>query len=336
MVESLAQLGGIAVLADPATPASCPSSAASSEPGSGARWCRATPSSSRSHGAAVGPGRQGPRQGHCRWGQTACEADLLFVIVIASRPEFAPGHLERQLADRPPAPGDGVDRAISPTCCACRRPSAPMTSFPAALRRSGLRVGPPRRRALERGGPAQPGRPRRRGPGFGTADDEHGRGSWPPPAAGCGCIRSTCPTAAAWTTSTTRSSWPGWPSCAPPRRRGTRRRRWPCAATSTWPPPTATCGTRPFVGATHVSEPERQALRLEEWGLTDVFPRFNEPGTFTWWDYRAGDFHQGRGLRIDLVLLSRDLAERPPGPGRPRRPQGHQAVGPRPGGGRLG
>jgi exodeoxyribonuclease-3 len=66
-----------------------------------------------------------------------------------------------------------------------------------------------------------------------------------------------------------------------------------------------------FVGATHVSEPERQALRhVEDWGLTDVFPRFNEPGTFTWWDYRAGDFHQGRGLRIDLVLLSSDLAER--------------------------
>ena len=23
---------------------------------------------------------------------------------------------------------------------------------------------------------------------------------------------------------------------------------------------------------------------------------------YSWWDYRAGDFHQGRGLRIDLVL----------------------------------
>jgi exodeoxyribonuclease-3 len=63
-----------------------------------------------------------------------------------------------------------------------------------------------------------------------------------------------------------------------------------------------------FVGATHVSEPEREALRLvEAWGLHDVFPRFNEPGTFTWWDYRAGDFHQGRGMRIDLVLVSDDL-----------------------------
>ena len=66
-----------------------------------------------------------------------------------------------------------------------------------------------------------------------------------------------------------------------------------------------------FVGMTHVSEPERAALRhVEDWGLEDVFTRFNDPGTFTWWDYRAGDFHQGRGMRIDLLLVSRDLAAR--------------------------
>jgi exodeoxyribonuclease-3 len=69
-----------------------------------------------------------------------------------------------------------------------------------------------------------------------------------------------------------------------------------------------------FVGATHVSEPERAALRhVEDWGLTDVFRRFNDPGVFSWWDYRAGDFHQGRGMRIDLVLVSEDLAERATG-----------------------
>jgi exodeoxyribonuclease III len=74
-----------------------------------------------------------------------------------------------------------------------------------------------------------------------------------------------------------------------------------------------------FVGQTHVSEPERAALRqIEEWGLTDVFPRFNEPGVFTWWDYRAGDFHQGRGMRIDLVLVSDDLASRASGAFRDR------------------
>ena len=74
-----------------------------------------------------------------------------------------------------------------------------------------------------------------------------------------------------------------------------------------------------FVGATHVSEPERAALRsVEGWGLDDVFRRFNEPGTFTWWDYRAGDFHQGRGLRIDLVLVSDDLVQRATGAFRDR------------------
>ena len=74
-----------------------------------------------------------------------------------------------------------------------------------------------------------------------------------------------------------------------------------------------------YVGATHVSEPERAALReVEGWGLNDVFRRFNEPGTFTWWDYRAGDFHNGRGMRIDLVLISDDLVERATGAARDR------------------
>jgi exodeoxyribonuclease-3 len=66
-----------------------------------------------------------------------------------------------------------------------------------------------------------------------------------------------------------------------------------------------------FAGATHVSEPERAALQeLEAWGLVDAF-RLVYPNTdrlFSWWDYRAGDFHKGRGMRIDLVLVSRALA----------------------------
>jgi exodeoxyribonuclease-3 len=66
-----------------------------------------------------------------------------------------------------------------------------------------------------------------------------------------------------------------------------------------------------FVGLTHVSPPEREALRhVEAWGLVDVFTKFNEPGVFSYWDYRAGDFHQGRGMRIDLSLVSESLAAR--------------------------
>jgi len=65
-------------------------------------------------------------------------------------------------------------------------------------------------------------------------------------------------------------------------------------------------------GGTHVSVPERDALHeLLGWGLVDVFRRHHEEGgIFSWWDYRAGDFHQGRGMRIDLVLLNATLAER--------------------------
>lgn len=68
-----------------------------------------------------------------------------------------------------------------------------------------------------------------------------------------------------------------------------------------------------FVGATHTSEPERDRLHaLEAWGLTDLF-RLRHPdagSVYSWWDYRAGDFHQGRGLRIDLVLGSESVARR--------------------------
>lgn len=69
-----------------------------------------------------------------------------------------------------------------------------------------------------------------------------------------------------------------------------------------------------LVGATHVSEPERAALtRLLDWGLVDVFrEHHDEGGLFSWWDYRGGDFHQGRGMRIDLILASRALAARSP------------------------
>jgi exodeoxyribonuclease-3 len=66
-----------------------------------------------------------------------------------------------------------------------------------------------------------------------------------------------------------------------------------------------------FTGTTHTSEPERSALReFCQWGLADAFRLlYDEPRLYTWWDYRAGDFHQGRGLRIDLALVSEPLAK---------------------------
>jgi exodeoxyribonuclease-3 len=67
-----------------------------------------------------------------------------------------------------------------------------------------------------------------------------------------------------------------------------------------------------FEGETHVTEPERAAVRrLCEWGMVDAFRvRYSQDRLFTYWDYRRGDFHQGRGMRIDLALVTPPLADR--------------------------
>ena len=67
-----------------------------------------------------------------------------------------------------------------------------------------------------------------------------------------------------------------------------------------------------FEGSTHVTPEERAAIgELEALGLRDAF-REQYPATeglFSWWDYRAGNFPNHRGMRIDLVLLSSGLAD---------------------------
>jgi exodeoxyribonuclease-3 len=67
-----------------------------------------------------------------------------------------------------------------------------------------------------------------------------------------------------------------------------------------------------YVGHTHVTAPERAALaELEALGLRDVVrDRWPSERVFTYWDYRAGMFHQDLGMRIDLVLASAGVAER--------------------------
>ena len=67
-----------------------------------------------------------------------------------------------------------------------------------------------------------------------------------------------------------------------------------------------------YAGQTHVTQPERDALaELESVGLHDVV-RDRWPGkrVFTYWDYRAGMFHQDLGMRIDLMLASDPVASR--------------------------
>ena len=67
-----------------------------------------------------------------------------------------------------------------------------------------------------------------------------------------------------------------------------------------------------YIGQTHVTAPERAALaELQTLGLRDVVrERWPSERVFTYWDYRAGMFHQDLGMRIDLVLASAPVAER--------------------------
>lgn len=67
-----------------------------------------------------------------------------------------------------------------------------------------------------------------------------------------------------------------------------------------------------YVGTTHTSAPERAAFQaLLDWGLVDAYRlRHPEGGRYTWWDYRAGNFHKGLGMRIDHLLVTLPVAAR--------------------------
>jgi exodeoxyribonuclease-3 len=65
-------------------------------------------------------------------------------------------------------------------------------------------------------------------------------------------------------------------------------------------------------GGTHVSAAERDAFAaLLDWGLVDAYrAQRTDPQRFSWWDYRAGNFHKNLGMRIDHLLVSRPLSKR--------------------------
>jgi exodeoxyribonuclease-3 len=65
-------------------------------------------------------------------------------------------------------------------------------------------------------------------------------------------------------------------------------------------------------GGTHVSAREREAFaRLCAAGLTDAYRIHHPEGDrYTWWDYRAGNFHRNIGMRIDHLLVSDPLRSR--------------------------
>lgn len=65
-------------------------------------------------------------------------------------------------------------------------------------------------------------------------------------------------------------------------------------------------------GKIHFTAEEHAKLALfTEWGLEDLF-RMHEQGDghFSWWDYRMGAFARGWGLRIDLALGTKSVAQR--------------------------
>ena len=135
------------------------------------------------------------------------------------------------------------------------------------------------------------------------------RASWRRPAAGLrGRGRSTCRTAGRPTIRTThyklalarRAAASPW---APP----TRLADGACPAISTSPRPTRTCSTRRR-SRLH----PRTRARARGAGRADWWPRGRRRpdalagrALFTYWDYRAGMFHQDLGMRIDLVLAHR-------------------------------
>ncbi len=87
-------------------------------------------------------------------------------------------------------------------------------------------------------------------------------------------------------------------------------------------------------GQVLVSAPERAAFaQLLGRGMADCYRLHNQqPGGFSWWDYRAGSFPRNRGLRIDHILASQNLASRcisctiDTSPRRSERPSDHAPV----------
>ena len=80
------------------------------------------------------------------------------------------------------------------------------------------------------------------------------------------------------------------------------------AVTLTLPRAISTSTTRVlFVGMTHVSEPEREAIRtLEAFGLVDLTRRLQpDVPSYSWWDYRNGAFHRGWGTAHRSALRRR-------------------------------
>jgi len=72
------------------------------------------------------------------------------------------------------------------------------------------------------------------------------------------------------------------------------------------------CDPAAWEGSVLTHPDARQALQdVRAWGLVDAFRlHHEEPGFFSWWDYRMLAFPKNKGLRIDHIDLSPSLAGR--------------------------
>lgn len=61
----------------------------------------------------------------------------------------------------------------------------------------------------------------------------------------------------------------------------------------------------------HFTKPEREAIHdLKRWGFVDIFRQINdEEKAYSWWSNFHHDFEKNRGLRIDHIWASPDLAD---------------------------
>jgi exodeoxyribonuclease-3 len=61
----------------------------------------------------------------------------------------------------------------------------------------------------------------------------------------------------------------------------------------------------------HTDEERTAFAGLLSWGWCDLFREARpEERAFSWWDYRGGAFHRGRGLRLDFLLATETVRQR--------------------------